>query len=464
MYLANTVFVSLFAISLMLWIDPRLTLIAMIPMVALPPITVGFGNLIHRRFEAIQERFGAMSTMVQENLAGVRIVKAYGQEREQTAKFGLLADDYLERNLSLARVSGLFHPLLGFVSGLALTGVLLLGGRGVMDGAISTGDFVAFMLYLGMLTWPMIALGWVVNLFQRGAASMRRINAILQTEPQISGSPDTGPLPAPLRGHIEFRNVSFRFPGTDREVLRDVSFTVEAGRMLALVGATGSGKSAVVALLARLYDPTAGEILIDGVPIRRIPLEWLRAGMGVVPQETFLFSDTIRENLSIGLPESGGDVDTEAAIRRASAIAQFDDTVQEFAGGYDTMLGERGVNLSGGQKQRATLARAIARNPRILILDDALSAVDTHTESRILRGLRSVLSERTSIVVSHRVTAVMDADLIIVLEDGRVVERGRHEELVNRAGPYATLLRRQLLAQEVGERETTVLARPTEQV
>jgi ATP-binding cassette, subfamily B, multidrug efflux pump len=460
MYFVNTVAVSLFALTLMIWIDPVLTLVAMVPMLALPPITVGFGKLIHERFEAIQERFGTMSTMVQENLAGVRIVKAYGQEDRHSERFDRLATDYLDRNLSLARVSGLFHPLLALFSGVAMAGVLLVGGRGVIEGSITIGDLVAFTLYLAMLTWPMIALGWVVNLFQRGAASMRRINRILGTIPTIQ-EPDSAAPPPRGHGEIEFRNVSFRYPGTQRLVLRNVSFRVPPGGILAIVGATGSGKSTLVNLLVRLYDPTEGEILLDGVPIKEMSLDRLRWAVGMVPQDTFLFSDTIRENLSIGFEEQ--DLQRgEERIRSAARIAQLDSTVQELPRGYDTLLGERGVNLSGGQKQRATLARAIARDPDVLVLDDALSAVDTHTETEILRGLKGVMRERTSIVVSHRISAVMGADLILVLEEGEVVERGGHEELLGQGGSYANLLRRQLLAEEVGGE--AVLARFRDEV
>jgi ATP-binding cassette, subfamily B, multidrug efflux pump len=360
-----------------------------------------------------------------------------------------MATDYLERNISLARVSGLFHPLLALFSGVAMASVLLVGGRSVIQGSMSVGDLVAFMLYLGMLTWPMIALGWVVNLFQRGAASMRRINQVMNTEAAIADP--AKPRRAPKsEGEIEFRNVGFRYPGTAREVLRNVSFRIPAGGMLALVGATGSGKSTLVSLLVRLYDPTSGEILLDGVPIREMELDRLRASIGMVPQDAFLFSDTIRENLSIGLDEADPSVEQDR-IRAAAGIAQLDTTIDELPRGYDTLLGERGVNLSGGQKQRATLARAIAREPSVLVLDDALSAVDTHTEAEILRGLRTVLRERTSVVVSHRVSAVMGADLILVLEDGEVIERGTHEDLLRLGGTYAKLLRRQLLAEEVGE-------------
>lgn len=460
MYFVNTITVSLFAITLMTWIDPWLTVVAMVPMLVLPPITFGFSRLIHDRFEAIQERFGEMSTMVQENLAGVRIVKAYGQENRQIERFQGHADEYLDRNMRLARVSGLFHPLLGLFSGMAMTGVLLVGGRAAMTGRISVGDFVAFMLYLGMLAWPMIALGWVVNLFQRGAASMRRINRILQIVPDVT-EPSEPRMPEVLRGEIEFRRVSFRYPGTDRMVLRDISFRVPAGSSLALVGGTGSGKSTLASLLVRLYDPSEGEILLDGVPIDQLPLARLRSMIGIVPQDAFLFSESLRENLGIGIEESEEGI-AEERIRNAAEVAQLDATVMELPKGYDTILGERGVNLSGGQKQRTTLARAIARGPAVLILDDALSAVDTHTETEILRGLRDVMRSRTTVLVSHRVTAVMGAALILVLDDGEVVEQGRHEVLVEAGGAYAKLLRRQILEEEV--EEEAVLAPPDSQV
>lgn len=446
MYLVNTAAVSVFALALMIWIDARLTLVALLPMLALPAITLGFGTLIHERFDRIQEQFGALSTMAQENLAGARIVKAYRMEAEQTRRFRSLSREYLDRNMRLARISGLFHPLLSLVSGAAMVVALLVGGRAVMAGEITVGEFVAFTLYLGMLSWPMISLGWVVNLFQRGAASMGRINRVLATTPSVRAPRQPAEL-VRVRGEVEFRNVTFRYPGTEREVLHDVSFHAPAGSFLAIVGPTGSGKSTLVSLLVRLYDPTSGEILLDGQPIHRLPLEQLRAAIGMVPQDAFLFSDTIHENLALGV--DADEAETERRIAEAARVAQLDGTIDELPSGYRTLLGERGVNLSGGQKQRATLARAIARDPRVLVLDDALSAVDTHTEAEILAGLRDVLRGRTSIVVSHRASAVMNADHILVAADGRVVESGTHAELLEQGGNYAALQRRQLLSDDI---------------
>jgi ATP-binding cassette subfamily B protein len=447
MYLVNTVFSTIFSLALMVLIDVRLTVYALIPMLLLPPVTLVFGNAIHQRFERIQAQLADVSTLVQENLSGVRIVKAYGQEQAQIDRFERASADYLERNLSLVRVSGLFHPLLAVLSGIGMAVVLWAGGRAVIGGQISIGDFVAFGLYLGMLTWPMISLGWVVNLFQRGAASMGRINRILEATPRIAEARQPAVL-AEVRGELEMKGVGFRYPGTERWILRDVSFHLPAGQTLAIVGPTGSGKSTLVALLARLYDPSEGEVLLDGVPLPDLSLEQLRAAIGVVPQDAVLFSDTIGANLALGFDESD-EAAREARVRAAAQVAQLDETVTAFPAGYATRLGERGINLSGGQKQRATLARAIARDPRVLILDDALSAVDTHTEHAILQGLRTVRSARTTVIVSHRVSAVMDADLIIVLEDGEIVERGTHAALMAHGGVYAALQRRQLLAEDL---------------
>ena len=455
MYLVNVVVVTVLALTLMVLISPRMTLYALVPMLLLPPSTLGFGRVIHRQFKRIQEEFGELSTVAQENLAGVRIIKAYGQEEAQVARFRDMSASYMRRNLEMARTAGLFHPLLGLFGGMAMVVTLLAGGRAIMRGEITVGELIEFTLYLGMLMWPMISLGWVVNLFQRGAASMGRVVRVLETRPEVQ-EPEDPAAPAVVRGEIEFRNVSFRYPGTERWVLHGVSFRIAAGNTVAVVGPTGSGKSTVAALLARVYDPTEGEVLLDGIPVRRWPLDRLRAAIGMVPQDGFLFSATLRENLALGFDEPDPRA-AEERIRRAARIAQLDETVMQFPAGYDTLLGERGINLSGGQKQRATLARAIARDPEVLVLDDALSAVDTHTETEILQGLREVLAGRTAVVVSHRVTAVMNADRIVVLEDGRVAEEGTHAELLKTGGTYSILQRRQLLSDDLDA--DSVLAR-----
>jgi ATP-binding cassette subfamily B protein len=465
MYAVNTAVGFVLAIAVMLWISPRLTMLTMIPMLLLPPLVIGFGRIIHRRFEQIQEHFSTMSTMVQENLTGVRIVRAYGQEADQARQFDVMNAEYRQRNVRLARASGLFHPLLHLISGVAMLIVLWFGGREVMGGRITVGDLVAFFFYLGLLIWPMIALGWVVNLFQRGAASMGRLNAILETDSTIAVPAEPVSV-TDVRGEIQFKGVSFRYPGTDRLVLEDATFRVRAGETVAVVGPTGSGKSTLISLLARIRDASSGEILLDGVPLTRYDPTELRRVIGVVPQDPFLFSETIEENIGLGLPNlvfpTTTDItpveDPDEAITEAAKIAQLHDSILDFPRQYGTLLGERGINLSGGQKQRATLARAVARNPKILVLDDAISAVDTHTEAKILKDLRRVMGGRTSFIISHRVSAVMGADQILVLNEGRIVERGTHPQLLAAGGTYAILLRRQILEAQIAEEDVPAAA------
>jgi len=448
MYLTNTIFGGLFALYFMLRIDVRLTLLALVPTIFLPILTIKMGKAIHDRFEAVQEHFSTLTTHAQENLSGARIVRAYRQEAAEVERFGALNDQYLALNMSLVRLWGTLNPLFAFFGGLGAVIVLGAGGVATIRGTISVGSFVAFGMYLTMLTWPMIALGWVVNLFQRGEASMGRLVEIFNAKPKVVPIEPVQHLPATSTGRtIEFRNVGFHYPTQDGEdprwVLRNVSFSVPAGATLGVVGATGSGKSALIDLIPRMYDPQEGEILIDGVPTRAIPPEELRSEIGFVPQESLLFSETIGSNLSYGtagLTQTG---------EWAAAVAQLDQTIAEFPGGYETILGERGINLSGGQKQRASLARALARKPSIVLLDDALSAVDTHTEAEILRALRGALSGKTALIASHRISAIRDASLIIVLEKGALVEEGRHAELMAARGRYWQLLRRQQLLDAV---------------
>ena len=455
MYAVNTFVSFLLTLGLMVWISPRLTVYALVPMVVLPPVVFMFARVIHRRFEKIQEQFSTLSTMVQENLTGMRIVRAYVQEDSQAHQFDELNREYMDRNMDLVKVAGLFHPILALFSGAAMVIVLWVGGLEVIAGRITTGDYVAFGIYVAYLIWPLIALGWVVNLFQRGSASMGRLNKIFETEPAVRPPENPVPLAEP-RGAVEFRNVSFRYPGTERLVLEDVSFSADPGQTVAVVGPTGSGKSTLVTLIPRIYDVTSGRVLVDGVDVRDLDSGELRSLIGMVPQDPFLFSATIEENIGLGIgldlgaEEPGAeDEDPDEVVLEAARVAQLHMAIEGFPKGWGTLLGERGVNLSGGQKQRTTLARAVARDPRILVLDDALSAVDTHTEARILDDLAHGMEGRTSFIISHRVSAVMNADLILVLDGGRMVERGRHTELMALGGTYAQLLHRQMLEQDI---------------
>lgn len=445
MYLADTVIGTALMLPYMLQISPRLTGLALLPLAALPVGMVYFGQAIHRRTLSIQAAFSDLTSAVHENLSGARIVRAYRQETAEIDRFRTINADYAARNLGLARVLGAFHPLLAFMGGLGGVAVIWVGGRLVMQGTITAGQYVSFTVYLIMLVWPMIALGWVVNLVQRGDASMGRINILLESAPVIASPNPPVNLPpgGPARA-LTFEGVWFRYPNaTERGwVLQEVSFHLPAGHSLGIVGATGSGKSTLAELIVRAYDPDRGRILLDGVDLRTLLLEDLRRAIGHVPQETFLFSDTLRDNVLLGAPDDG-------RLQRAVETSQLSAALPELPRGLDTMLGERGVNLSGGQRQRAAIARALVQDPPVFVLDDALSAVDAHTEVRILTGLRDVLATKTRVIISHRLSAVRDSDWILVLAGGRVVEEGTHETLMGGRGRYWELLRRQEVEEEL---------------
>ena len=447
MYSATTSIVFVVAVGLMLSLSVRLTLFALLPLPLVSVAVKAFGSAIYRKSEQIQAQLAHLSAVAQEALAGVRVVRAYGREAVEIARFRESNDEYLDRSRGVIQLQGLFYPSMALFLGFSALIVLWLGSREVIAARMTVGEFVAFNAYLVMLTWPVIAFGWVTNMLQRGMASWSRMREVIDTEPAIA---DPGPHPAftssrDLTGRIELRDLTFAYNG--HPVLNGVSATVEPGETLALVGPTGAGKSTLVDLLPRLFDPPPGTVLIDGVDVREIPLGVLRGAIGYVPQEPFLFSETIAANVAFGALPDG--VDRSAAVDQAIAVARLDKDIAEFREGFHTAVGERGITLSGGQKQRAALARALLTDPRILILDDALSAVDTHTEEEILARLRDVMRQRTSIIVSHRISTVQSADQILVLDDGRVVERGTHQELLRHDGLYAGLHRKQQLEREL---------------
>jgi ATP-binding cassette, subfamily B, multidrug efflux pump len=478
MYTANTVVFTAGALVFMLSISPRLTLFAFAPLPIFSIVVQYFGRRIHERFERIQAMFSDISARAQENFSGARLIRAYVQEEAEIENFETDNREYIARSLLLVRLMGMLWPTLETLLGLAIIIVLYVGGREVLLHRIGLGSFVAFNTYMVQLTWPIIALGWVINIFQRGTASMGRIHNILSEQPDITDAevnpPDApsprqaqGRLSSPvlgervgeteIRGDIEFRNLHFHYGNTikaaeksngrshgDDEVLKNVNLRIPAGSSLAIVGPTGSGKSTLVSLIPRIYDADPGSVLIDGRPIREYPLATLRKNIGFVPQETFLFSDTIRENIAFGAEDASLE-----DVRRAAEAANIAADIEAFPDGYNTVVGERGLTLSGGQKQRTAIARALIRNPRILVLDDALASVDTQTEDRILNHLREIMQGRTTIFISHRVSTVRNADRIAVLHDGAIVEYGTHDELIAREGYYTELYNKQLLEEEL---------------
>jgi ATP-binding cassette subfamily B multidrug efflux pump len=449
MYSANTILFSVGALFFLLKISPFLTLVALVPLPLASILVQAMGRKIHERFERIQAMFSDISAQAQENFSGARLVRAFAQEEAQIAAFETSNREYIRRALRLVQLMGMLWPTLEFVLGLAMAIALFVGGHEVLSHRISVGDFVAFNTYMLMLTWPVIALGWVVNLFQRGTASVVRIDELLKAKPSIDDRDAVLSIPADLtlRGEIEFRNLTFSYDQNGAggpDVLRNISLKIPAGSSLALVGPTGSGKSTLVNLIARVYDAAPGSIFVDGRPIREYPLDVLRANIGFVPQETFLFSETIRGNIAFGVPNARFE-----DVLRAAEVSHIRKEFEEFPNGFETMVGERGLTLSGGQKQRSALARAILRNPRILILDDSLASVDTYTEEQILDELRSIMRGRTTILISHRVSTVRHADQIAVLLAGRIVELGTHDDLLARNGHYASLFQKQLLEEEL---------------
>src|SRR5271169_2117756 len=458
MYTANTVVFTAGALAFMLSISPKLTIFAFAPLPIVSIVVQYFGRKIHERFERIQAMFSDISARAQENFSGARLIRAYVQEEAEIDLFERENQEYIGRSLKLVRLMGMLWPTLQTLLGFAIVIVHWVGGIEVIHHRITVGSFVAFNTYMVQLTWPVISLGWVINLFQRGTASTGRIASILAEPPEITdaGVPTFG-APTDIVGEIEFRNLSFHYGQTlqaaergqghshgDEDVLRNVSLKVPAGTSLAIVGPTGSGKSTLVSLIPRIYDAAAGSVLIDGRPIREFPLGVLRRNIGFVPQETFLFSDSIRENIAFGAQHA-----TDAEVRRVAEAANIASEIESFPEGYNTLVGERGLTLSGGQKQRTAIARALIRNPRILVLDDALSSVDTQTEDRILNHLREIMQGRTTIFISHRVSTVRNADRIAVLHDGQIVEYGTHDELIDRNGYYTELYNKQLLEEEL---------------
>ena len=444
MYPTDTLMTFVMVLGVMLYADWQLTLLALIPLPFVSLAVYRLGKLVHKKFEERQAQYSALTTRAQENLSGIRVIKTYVREEHETALFRDMSWDYLKKNLVLARVQSIMWPLMFLLIGFSLVITLYYGGSRVMDGRLTIGTLTAFFGYQVMLIWPMIAFGWVINQLQQGAASMARLSRIMDTEPEIRDTGATDGTITSIKGTIEFRNVTFRHAGADEPALKGISLTIPAGRTLAIVGYTGSGKSTMVNLIPRLYDVTEGELLIDGVDVRKIPLNVLRGAIGYVPQETFLFSETIADNIAYGM-----DAGTGADVREAAEIARIAHDIADFPKGYDTFLGERGITLSGGQKQRTSIARAVMRKPAILILDDALSAVDTYTEEGILSRLRGVMKGRSSIIISHRISTVKDADTIVVLDGGTIREQGTHDELVALGGIYAELHRKQLLEEEL---------------
>ncbi|MDP3150090.1 MAG: ABC transporter ATP-binding protein [Ignavibacteria bacterium] len=446
MYTIDTGIRLLIVIWIMLSIDVSVTLYSLLPLPFLSYLIYVIGKKIHARFTAIQEKFSELTTKAQENYSGMRVIKSYVREESEIDEFAALSKDYLNRNMNLVKIQALFQPILFLITGLSIIIVIWVGGSEVINGKLMLGDITALIIYLGMLIWPIIAFGWVINIIQQAEASMKRLNKILAEPFEVEESGETDFSVKDLNGKITFKDVSFSYNENLPKVLNKINLEIPVGTTLAIMGLTGAGKTTLINLLPRLYDVTDGEILIDDTPLNKIPFATLRRQIGLVQQESFLFSDSITKNLCYGLKE-----EDHEKMMEASRIAQFDKDVKDFPNGYETIIGERGITLSGGQKQRATIARALVIDPKILILDDSFSAVDTHTEEEILKNLKTFMKERTSIIISHRISTVKDADKIVVLDKGTIAEEGTHDELLTLNKLYADIYYKQLLEKEIEE-------------
>jgi ATP-binding cassette subfamily B protein len=444
MYSIETTIEFVVILAIMFSMNLKLTLITLIPLPLISYLVYKVGKIVHERYEDIQEHFGTITTLAQENIAGIRVIKSYVREDYEIEKFRKVNFEYFIKNIKLAKVQSLTYPLMILITGISIILVIWYGGYQVIKGTMTLGQLTSFLIYLGYLIWPMIAFGWIINLTQRAAASMDRLLEVMRVQPQIRDTEETDFSIKQINGEIEFKDVWFKYPDSENYVLKGVSFKVEQGQTVGIVGYTGSGKTTLVNLIPRLFDPDKGEVLIDGVNVKKIPLKVLRGSIGYVQQDVFLFSDTVKNNITFGV--DGVDEDKIISVAK---IAHIYDEVMEFPNKFDTIVGERGITLSGGQKQRVGLARALIKEPKILILDDSFSSVDAYTEEMILKNLKEYRKGRTTIIISHRITAVKDADFIIVLDDGEIVESGTHDELIELGGIYAELYQKQILEEEL---------------